>query len=257
MTIQGSIPIFCFSVLIYVQNVHPTCPVDFVDVGEGVCMMITKLSASFCDAHAYCETQGIERGLRLFMPSKNAASLLQMAPISSRIFTGCTQLLNRSGIQKMGWRYSDPGWSEFVTGSDDALIPWAQGEPNYETELVTAYVQHLLYNIAQDRMKSTHVICELSNRTYENYMDYMSFDWPYPMPSMFINNANNFGCFTQAVEQSIGDCCKRCKQRTVCRSFYYHNVSGYCMLSLYVDSLLPVNYSGIGGTWWRFGRPFW
>ncbi|TPP65242.1 hypothetical protein FGIG_01396 [Fasciola gigantica] len=45
------------------------------------------------------------------------------------------------------------------------------------------------------------------------------------------------------------------KQCTECRSFYFNQKNKEYMLSLYVDSLLPLKFSVSSGAWVRFGRP--
>ncbi|THD21720.1 hypothetical protein D915_007201 [Fasciola hepatica] len=148
-------------------------------------------------------------GLRLFIPSRNAARLLQIAPASSYIYTGHTRLLNRSSILKQGWRYSDPGLSAFETASNDTILPWHSGGPTWKPYFLAMYVNNILYEYPQDASRATHVVCELSNRTHEDYMDYMSFDWPYPMQPMFLLDTATQACFEETVELMANDCCKR------------------------------------------------
>ncbi|TPP58053.1 hypothetical protein FGIG_06658, partial [Fasciola gigantica] len=185
--VKVSLLIFTVFVLIYVKNVNTICPVNFTDVGAGVCMIITKLSANYCAAHAYCETLGIATGLRLFIPSRNAARLLQIMPNSSYIYTGHTRLLIRR----------------------------TSGEPDFASELIAVCTG------TKFGTKSFVLLCNIMTISIIHFH------------------------------------ISRCSQRSVCRSFYYHLESRRCLLSLYVDSLMPDNYSTLGGTWWRFGRPYW
>ncbi|KAA0194904.1 hypothetical protein FBUS_11218 [Fasciolopsis buskii] len=249
-----------FILLHFLLNLHHTqcpCPTGFVEVATNTCMLVTQMAGSYCNAHAYCESEGVARGLRLFVPAKQAGYILQLVPIMSVVFTGLSKTLNRSTNYKSGWRYTDPGMASFVTDSSDTSIPWGVGEPNQVYELIADYYLGSMCDTWQFSSISSHVICQLSTRPWDTSTNPFQMDWPYTMPYMFLQDGGNEGCFESWTVNSIYDCCNICKGRRVCRSFYYHKQTAQCWMSLYIDSLLPGNLSVLGGTWFRLARVNW
>ncbi|THD20884.1 hypothetical protein D915_008221 [Fasciola hepatica] len=220
-------------------------------------MILFDSKGTFCDSHALCESQGLSRGLRLFVPGKQVALMQKIAPSSANVFTGLSKFLNLSADFKAGWRYSDPGAARAVTDALDASIPWSSGEPNNINGAVGTSILNMLMDSWQFSMTSTHAVCQLSNLAWDTSADPFVMDWPYVMPYMFMQDRTNVGCFESYTVNMIIDCCAICKKRNTCRTFYFHKQTGQCWISLYVDSLLPFNMSSLGGTWFRLSRPNW
>ncbi|TPP55810.1 hypothetical protein FGIG_07765 [Fasciola gigantica] len=231
------------------------CPSNLTEVAAGICMLAIPHEGTYCEAHAFCETEGQARGLRLILPGKNSPLIPSIVPSTSIVFTGTSALLNQSTNLREGWRYGDPGWSWFTTSANDTSILWSDGEPNLFQASVALYFQHRLCDESQLMFPSTHVVCEMSTYQLNGPMEAFKRNWPYPISSMFLSNNHSVGCFDFVAETTMVACAFRCKCRIVCRSFYHNAEAGLCGLSLYVDSLLPANMSNITGNWMRFGRP--
>ncbi|THD29038.1 hypothetical protein D915_000109 [Fasciola hepatica] len=231
------------------------CPSNLTEVAAGICMLAIPHEVTYCEAHAFCETEGEARGLRLILPGINAPLIPSIVPSTSIVFTGISALLNQSTNLREGWRYGDPGWSWYTTSANDTSIPWYFEEPNLFQASVVVYFQHMLCDDFQLTFQSTHVVCEMSAYQFTGSMEVFKRNWPHPISSMFLSNSESVGCFDFVAETRMMACAFRCKCRTVCRSFYHNAEAGLCALSLYVDSLLPANMSNITGTWMRFGRP--
>ncbi|THD22819.1 hypothetical protein D915_006151 [Fasciola hepatica] len=184
--------------------------------------------------------------------------MIPYIPPSAGAFTGLTKLLNGSASDmSAGWRYSDPGWSWFVTGLNDKSIPWSTNDPHVALEFVGLLVSSNLWDVPQTKYFATQIFCELASNATNTTDDSLQLDWPYPMPSLFLPDNTSLGCFTSSIAPTIFHCCDNCRSRLACRALYYHLETGQCWLSLYVDSLLPTNMSTIQGKWRRFGRPNW
>ncbi|THD22818.1 hypothetical protein D915_006150 [Fasciola hepatica] len=252
----ASVLLICQLTLIH--RIQCLCPVGFTDVGDSACMFITAQYATYCQAHEYCEKEGMARGLRLFLPSRHAENMTKLLPDGGGAFTGLTKLLVRLATDMtVGWRYSDPGWSSFATGPGGTSIRWQKNQVSTEAALIGLYAAPNLWDVTQFGFSATHVICELSTYITNTTNDPLQLDWPYSMSTMFLPDAQNEGCFTSYNVSSLFDCCGNCRSRSACRAFYYHLETAQCWISLYVDSLLPSNLNAINGTWWRFGRPKW
>ncbi|TPP63412.1 hypothetical protein FGIG_08698 [Fasciola gigantica] len=234
---------------------NSSCPSNLTEVGPGICMLVIKHTGSYCKAHELCETEGQARGLRLFVPGRNAHLITALVPPVSIVFTGISAFLNQSINYRDGWRYGDPGWSSHIISATDASIPWYSGEPNeFQASIALLYWQTLCDD-RQFARNSTHVVCEMSNYQLNGSMEPFKQNMPYSISIPFFAHNHSVGCFILTNETTIIQCALRCKLRIVCRSFYFNTAVGLCALSLYVDSLLPQNMSTIPGTWTRFGRP--
>ncbi|KAA0198810.1 hypothetical protein FBUS_06806 [Fasciolopsis buskii] len=251
------IPLVLQFLMAWLSCIHCTCPTDFIEVSYEICMLVLKLQGNYCQAHERCEAEGRARGLRLFLPGRNAALICTVAPAQSLVYTGVSAFLNRSTNLREGWRYSDPGWAWYSTTANDKDVPWDAGCPN---ELHGSIMSILDYHIRDDFQllgTTTHAVCELSSIIDTGLGEQFKKDWPYPMSSLFFPCHDAIGCFTFSTENTLLRCGYGCKLRSACRSFYFNTATGQCGLSLYVDSLLPSNMSILRNAvnWVRFGRP--
>ncbi|VDP75908.1 unnamed protein product [Echinostoma caproni] len=172
---------------------------------------------------------------------------------------GCniTALLNRSQTVTAGWRFGDPGLQSLEWDEKDTTIPWYPLHPSDLHCSIGVYVYAGLYDAYQEQFSSTHIVCELSDSEPSTAVEIFSQNWPYKMQSLFLNDNLHTGCFRTFMCESVTECGLKCKREPSCRALYYHMETGQCWLSLYVDSLLPSNMTGLSGNWMRYGRPEW
>ncbi|THD19819.1 hypothetical protein D915_009502 [Fasciola hepatica] len=227
------------------------------DVGKDLCAIHINLHATYCEAHEICEKEGKKRGLRMFIPGNNAPKMVSFFSVTGTVFTSFNAMLNRTTDRRAGWRVGDPGYAKFVTTKGDTTIPWHTGEPNADGPTVGLYIGRELFDDLQDYRNATSVICETSLRATGGKLERFQANWPYELDNLFVRNEYSCGCFKSIKANTLIACAKRCKQRTECRSLYFNEKNKECMLSLYVDSLLPMRSSVSPGAWVRFGRPDW
>ncbi|THD21524.1 hypothetical protein D915_007102 [Fasciola hepatica] len=233
------------------------CPDNFIEVSESVCIIRIDRGATYCEAHQICEQEGKKRGLRLFIPGHNAPKIVRSFPDMSIVYTSHSAMLNRSNDLRAGWRVGDPGYAKIVTTRDDTTIPWHKSQPNNKGLAVGLYVDRLLVDASQDHNNATSVICEISSRSIGGKLERFQKNWPHPLDTLAVNREPPCGCFDSVSVFTLPECAKRCKQRTECRSFYFNEQNRECVLSLYVDSILPLTFVKRTGAWVRFGRPDW
>ncbi|TPP61236.1 hypothetical protein FGIG_10377 [Fasciola gigantica] len=240
---------------ILIQYAQAQCPADFTEVSPGVCMIMTTRSSTFCGSHSYCEQEGIRRSLRLTVPGKNYLGMKNILSSPSYVYTGLSNVLNRTTNLQQGWRYNDPGWALFETPPSDTNIQWAISHPINLTTSFAAFLDLQLMSVLQLTRKSTHVVCEISSKAVNQSVELFKRDWPYPISTMFLNDLNNLACFNSFNVTFLSECARKCKRQTVCRSFYFLKETGQCWISLYVDSLLPSSLAALNGTWYIWDLP--
>ncbi|TPP57163.1 hypothetical protein FGIG_03662, partial [Fasciola gigantica] len=89
------------------------CPNGFDEVDTNICLIGFQQAANFCQANELCETEGLKRGLRLFVPGLNAFKISRTILSKNKVFTSITALLNRSTVLKDGWQVGDPGFAGY------------------------------------------------------------------------------------------------------------------------------------------------
>ncbi|TPP61804.1 hypothetical protein FGIG_10255 [Fasciola gigantica] len=241
--------------LAMISNAH--CPKNFTHAAENVSIICVDRTATYCEAHQICEKEGKKLGLRLFIPGYNAPKISYLFSDLGLIFTSLSAMLNRSNDHRAGWRVGDPGYTDFVTKNADTTIPWYKDEPNADGPAIGLYSDRHLFDYLQADHNASRVICEISSRPTEERLERFQANWPYRLDTLFVGNTKHCGCFDAGNATTLLECAKRCKQRTECRSFYFHKPNRECMLSLYVDSLLPLAFAGEPSAWVRYGRPDW
>ncbi|TPP61940.1 hypothetical protein FGIG_06226 [Fasciola gigantica] len=233
------------------------CPKGFVDAGENVCMIRIDREAAYCDAHRICEHEGTKSGLRLFIPGYHAQKIPSLFRDIEIVFTSYSATLNRSNDPRAGWRVGDPGYANFVTTSDDTTIPWRIGLPVHVVQAIALYTGGYIWEGFEIQLTSTAVICEISHRPTGARVERFQMNWPYRLDYLFLKDDIPRGCFDNFFASTLIECAKSCKQRAECRSFYFNEQSRECLLSLFVDCLLPLYFVGRTASWVRFGRPDW
>ncbi|VDP65415.1 unnamed protein product [Echinostoma caproni] len=201
------------SILIYLSNVifrqcETVCPVDFLDAGEGVCLLRVAREVTYYEAHQICEQEGQKRGLRLFIPGRNAPKML---PYSSSllVFTGYNALLNRSVNLRAGWRVTDPGFASFVTTASDTTIRWSGNEPNGQREAISVYYYGWHVDDIPEIYHATDVICEISSFSAQGVVERFEKNWPYQLNSLFLQDSSIAGSFQMYVVSTTFSCLVR------------------------------------------------
>lgn len=188
---------------------YAQCPTDFTEVISGVCMIAAPVVARFCGSFDYCEQEGMRRGLRLIVPGRHYLQIKRFLTGSSIIYTGLTNMLNRSGDYLKGWRYSDPGWASFETPLGDTDIQWAPNRPTSEDTIISVFNFGDLIDASQKHNPSTDVVCEVSNVPVNTSTETFTRDWPHPIPSMFLSSIASFGCFNSYRVPMLAECARR------------------------------------------------
>ncbi|THD24990.1 hypothetical protein D915_004326 [Fasciola hepatica] len=255
------IPVISFVVVVGIFTLtvisNKICPNDFVGNGGNVCMIRIDREAKYCEAHEICVREGKKRGLRLFIPGNNAPKMLYLFSDFETVFTSYSAMLNRSNDLRAGWRVGDPGYAGFVSTSDDTTIPWQENQPNSIIQSIALYNRRQLYDDWQVAYKATSVICEISHRPTGASVERFQTNWPYHLDNLFVKSNIKSGCFYKVKVPTLITCAKECKRITECRSLYFNKQRRECLLSLYVDCLLPLELADKNGAWVRFGRPDW
>ncbi|THD25392.1 hypothetical protein D915_003804 [Fasciola hepatica] len=241
--------------IVMISNAH--CPKNVTHAAENVSVICVDRTATYCEAHQICEQEGKKIGLRLFIPGYNAPKISYLFSDLGFIFTSLSAMLNRSNDHRAGWRVGDPGYTDFVTKNADTTIPWHIDEPNADGPAVALYSGSHLFDYLQADHNASKVFCEISSRPTEEGVERFQANWPYLLDTLFFGITKPYGCFDAFNATTLLECAKHCKQRTECRSFYFHEPNRKCMLSLYVDYLLSLDFAGEPSAWVRYGRPDW
>ncbi|THD27789.1 hypothetical protein D915_001484 [Fasciola hepatica] len=233
------------------------CPNGFDEVDTNICLIGFQQNANFCQANERCETEGLKRGLRLFVPGLNAFKISPTILSKNKVFTSITALLNRSIVLKDGWQVGDPGFAGYIMTNGNPPLPWVSNDPNHPTQAISIISYGKFIDDPQQSLQATYVFCELSNKAVPGSVERFNRNWPFKLNSLFLSRFDTEACFASSTEASLTRCAMKCKMRLTCRSFYYNEQSLDCYMSLYVDSLLPLSLTSTPGSWTRFARPLW
>ncbi|KAA3672598.1 uncharacterized protein DEA37_0009439 [Paragonimus westermani] len=232
-----------------------SCPPGFLTTSNKLCVLRVEKSVDYCEANRICYTEGLRRGLRVFLMGRNVNILgTGVLDVVFR-FYGIHALLQGVESLQPSWMYSDPGCSSCVSLRGTSV--WKDGEPNGRgRERVVMCNYKGCVDVAQHNATGPFV-CEVSNYpmpsrwTATRYLT----DWPVKLADPFMSDHQNQGCFRILKLSSILLCSLKCQITDVCRAFYYNSQEGHCSLTFYVDSRLPKSMEIVQGTWVRFAKP--
>ncbi|VDP87016.1 unnamed protein product [Echinostoma caproni] len=196
----------CVLLFLLYSTAYRTCPPDFKDVGDGVCMIHLPLAATYCAAHQLCKVEGKKRGLRLFVSGIHAERIPKFFPDIKTVFTSLHAMLNRSSDLQAGWRVGDPGFADHETGNNDNSIRWYSKEPDESYEAIALYENGVLVDNKQKSRNASDVICELSNQSHTGSFERFVINWPYSFHSVYLQHNSNTGCFTSIVTPGLLSC---------------------------------------------------
>ncbi|KAF5397027.1 hypothetical protein PHET_09775 [Paragonimus heterotremus] len=133
------------------------CPPEFVEVGDGECMISYPEKLMYCEAHFLCESEGIKRGLNLFMVGRHANKLAKYFSHLSPIHTGIHSLSDIRRISPDGWQVNDAQNPSYLMDSSE--IRWAPAQPNSDCEQVVEFNNGAFSDETQNDRKR-FVVCE-------------------------------------------------------------------------------------------------
>ncbi|VDP84131.1 unnamed protein product [Echinostoma caproni] len=196
------------SLLLILNNfgAYGTCPPDFKDVGDGVCMIHLPLATTYCAAHQLCEVKGKKRGLRLFVPGIHAERIPTFFPSAATVFTSLHAMLNRSSDLRAGWRVGDPGFANLEIGNNANAVRWYSGEPDEPNEAIALYENGRLVDKIQTALNASDGICEISNQSDNGSFERFLINWPYSFNSVYLQDSWASGCFTSTVVPTLLSC---------------------------------------------------
>ncbi|KER25614.1 PAN domain protein [Opisthorchis viverrini] len=231
--------------------VRSPCPKEFVDAGDDVCLMAIEISVSFCKAHSVCYETGRRLDHPMFMIGKHSERLFQHFSNLPVVHTGINSLLEGTDYSPVGWRVSDPGESAFLTDKT-TITHWAPKQPNGRDQQIVEFMSGAFYDTTPNQ-RPRYVVCELVKnvRLPRSAGERFKSSWPTVLSEQFATFEH--GCFNEKTALTTLHCAFRCKLNDVCRSFYYDPPSRTCYLTLFVDSILPVDAERITSNWIRFG----
>ncbi|VDP77061.1 unnamed protein product [Echinostoma caproni] len=203
---QATIYILCLLGVLLRQR-EAVCPVDFLDAG-GVCLLRVARGVTYYEAHQICEQEGQKRGLRLFIPGRNAPKMCSYFS-NLIVFTGYHALLNRSVNLRAGWRVTDPGYARFVTTASDTTIQWSGAEPNNQLEAISQFRYRLHIDDTPEARNATDVICEISSRSPQDGLERFEKNWPYQLNSLFLQDSSIAGSFQTYAALTLFTCVLR------------------------------------------------
>lgn len=184
------------------------CPDDFEEVSPGVCQIGFTAVVQFCQANEMCQSEGLKRDLRLYLPGVNAALIPSKYLSENYIFTSITALLNRTVVLVDGWQFGDPGYSGLFIDKSIQKLHWGKDNPNHPTQAITIYRNGDFIDIPQVSFLGSFVVCELSNLSVPGPDEPFRRDWPFALQSLFIPAADAVGCFSKQTSDSLLICAK-------------------------------------------------
>ncbi|KAG5452034.1 hypothetical protein CSKR_110642 [Clonorchis sinensis] len=241
-----------------------------VDCGPGqlqkvddTCMFKLNGLMGFCAANKQCADRGERFGQHWFLVGKNAHKIPSSLSAGQSIWTSRTRYFDPSPYGHV-WRVGDPHWANYSETTSNASAP----SPSLEegSAIRITYVQHNgshnIFHLTRNSKEFRAAVCErvLVTTPYHPSSNMMittevfRVNWPSSSHSMVLDDSLSVGCYANHRAPTIIDCAFTCRLSTLCRTAYY-NPSKRCVLSLYVDSLLPMIIYSREGNWTRLARP--
>ncbi|KAF7241395.1 hypothetical protein EG68_10582 [Paragonimus skrjabini miyazakii] len=227
------------------------CPEDLMHIGDGICIIQFADKTNYCEAHRMCDEQGRHRKIRLFMIGRNASRLPTSITENMTVHVGIHSLLGGPQGRHSEWQVSEPGYISSTLGENSKALVLRPPV----LEQLTIMKKGKMQAVSVDEV-STTVVCEKSERKHPNKVESSKFskNHPWPLISNFMESDRSVGCFRNYSTTTALACSLKCRKLDKCYSFYFNKESKICVLSLHIDSRLPISRRATPGTWERFGR---
>ncbi|TPP65883.1 hypothetical protein FGIG_02576 [Fasciola gigantica] len=194
--------------LVWMHQSSFSCPARFNIIENATCVLLVEQKVEFCGAHQYCESEGTSRGLRTFVPGENMKEIGSILPSECIVHTGITALLSDKRGTKIKWRLGDPG------SGKQAIEPPNVDEYNLtgkdahiSSRYVLGYMNGHYVVGKQYGSQSTHVVCEISNRTLSVGVESFSLNWPVEVNPPYFEDDYISGCFKITEADTLMKCC--------------------------------------------------
>ncbi|KAF8570188.1 hypothetical protein P879_04236 [Paragonimus westermani] len=178
------------------------CPPEFVDVGDGECMISYPKKLTYCEAHSLCESEGIKRGSHLFMIGRHADKLAKYFSHLSPIHTGIHSLLDVRRLSPDGWQTNDPDSLLYLMNSSE--IHWEFLQPDSDCEQVVEF-SHGVFNDQPQNAWERFVVCEQLKDHVNISADLSKFKAA-PLINNYLTCNESAGCFHRLRAASVVTC---------------------------------------------------
>ncbi|TGZ68516.1 hypothetical protein CRM22_004227 [Opisthorchis felineus] len=233
-----------------------SCPSNYLQVSESVCVIHAGGSHTFCGACQKCSDYGKAHGDLVFMHGRNVKLIKPLLPKEIALWNGMNGLLELpDGKTAEGWRDLDPRTPEFVSGPNQ--FQWATNEPD-------SGEPHLVYNTSTgliwDNTAGPIPFLREAYCEYGGVLPKGDFKLKYQssFPKRFANIMNTnrkfVGCPSEVQARTKIDCALRCSLDTTCRSSYFNGEKRKCVHMLHADALIPVSIAIAADGWTRFAK---
>ncbi|TGZ61984.1 hypothetical protein CRM22_007676 [Opisthorchis felineus] len=259
---------FCFLMLvcaIWAVRSDVDCGPGQLQKVNDTCMFKLSGLMGFCAANKQCADRGERFGQQWFLVGKNAHLIPSSLSAGQSIWTSRTRLFDPKP-HGLVWRVGDPHWADYSETTSDASAP---SNPLVEGSTVRiTYVQHNgsnnIFYLTNNGKELRAAVCERALVTAPYHpssnmlitTEVFRVTWPGLSHSMVLDDKLSAGCYQNHRALTIIDCAYTCRISTLCRTAY-HDHNKRCVLSLYVDSLLPRLIYNPDGKWTRLARPNW
>ncbi|TPP57039.1 hypothetical protein FGIG_09343 [Fasciola gigantica] len=210
---------------------------------------------TYCEAHRKCFNWGRSKGRIGYMIGENYKNIFQYCNCSQHLWVNIHILLHSNYYSRIRkWSYGEK--VSKIDGFDIHNLIVNHTTMSYPALIYTPEETFL----DVDTLSSTYAhVCQVGRFIgRKSGIQHELFRADKLGHNKFLTSEQTVGCLTMATETTFVGCALQCHQNPICRSFYYNNNSGTCIITEYVDSLLPLaSWISAPFSWSRFSRPGW
>ncbi|TPP62722.1 hypothetical protein FGIG_04096 [Fasciola gigantica] len=211
---------------------------------------------TYCNAHRNCFKWGQSKGRIGYMIGENFKNVFQYCNCSQRLWVNIHSLLHPSNYSRIRkWSYGEKASKR--DGFQIDTVNKYNATMSYSTLIYTPEEKFMYVNTVNSTYAHVCQVGRLIRRKSGIQLGLFRADkLGHDKPQAHFDQ--KVECLTNTTEATTVGCALRCHQNPICRSFYYNNNSGTCIITEYVDSLLPLaSWISAPFSWSRFSRPGW